>query len=99
MADGSDGIPDYMEEEINSRIAARGNESTLIVNESEEEVIVSYTGFTKSLKREYKNACEEWDEDTIKVYHLTKEGWAIQLVRYDSAKGINGEVVWREKVR
>jgi len=42
-----DGIPDYMKDEVQLRIAARGNESTFVVDESAEEIIVSYTGFTK----------------------------------------------------
>ena len=90
-----DQIPSFLEDEVRSRIASRGTESTFIVDESSEEVIVSYTGFTNALKREYRNACEERNEEEIKVYHLTKGGWEIQLVRYDNANGMEGEVVWR----
>lgn len=90
-----DQIPSFLEDEVRSRIASRGTESTFVVDESSEEVIVSYTGFTDALKREYRNACEERNEEEIKVYHLTKGGWEIQLVRYDNANGMEGEVVWR----
>jgi len=90
-----DQIPSFLEDEVRSRIASRGTESTFIVDESSEEVTVSYTGFTDALKREYRNACEERNEEEIKVYHLTKGGWEIQLVRYDNANGMEGEVVWR----
>lgn len=90
-----DQIPSFLEDEVRSRIASRGTESTFIVDESSEEVIVSHTGFTNALKREYRNACEERNEEEIKVYHLTKGGWEIQLVRYDNANGMEGEVVWR----
>jgi len=90
-----DQIPSFLEDEVRSRIASRGTESTFIVDESSEEVTVSYTGFTNALKREYRNACEERNEEEIKVYHLTKGGWEIQLVRYDNANGMEGEVVWR----
>ena len=90
-----DQIPSFLEDEVRSRIASRGTESTFVVDESSEEVIVSYTGFTDALKREYRNACEERIEEEIKVYHLTKGGWEIQLVRYDNANGMEGEVVWR----
>ena len=91
-----DQIPSFLEDEVRSRIASRGTESTFIVDESSEEVTVSYTGFTNALKREYRNACEERNEEEIKVYHLTKGGWEIQLVRYDNANGMEGEVVWRK---
>ena len=90
-----DQIPSFLEDEVRSRIASRGTESTFVVDESSEEVIVSYTGFTDALKREYRNTCEERSEEEIKVYHLTKGGWEIQLVRYDNANGMEGEVVWR----
>lgn len=89
-----DQIPSFLEDEVRSRIASRGTESTFIVDESSEEVTVSYTGFTNALKREYRNAFEERNEEEIKVYHLTKGGWEIQLVRYDNANGMEGEVVW-----
>ena len=67
-----DQIPSFLEDEVRSRIASRGTESTFVVDESSEEVIVSHTGFTNALKREYRNACEERNEEEIKVYHLTK---------------------------
>lgn len=98
MADNPEGIPDYMEQEVQARIGARGNESTFVVDELEKEIIVTYTGFTDALREQYADACEERGENQIKVYHLTKEGWAIQLVRYDTANGMNGEVVWRKSI-
>lgn len=94
-----DEIPGYIEEEVRARIAASGNESTLIVDESEQEFILAYTGFTRTLKEKYEEACEERGEDAIKVYHLTKDRSGIQLVRYGSAKGMNEEEIWRESVR
>lgn len=99
MVDKLEGVPAFMEEEVQSRIAARGSESTFVVDESAGEVIVAYTGFTDALKREYGKACEERGEDAVNVYHLTKEGWAIQLVKYETATGTNGGVVWREERR
>lgn len=96
MSEGE--IPDYMEDNVREMIAARGRESTFLVDESDEEVIVSYTGFTDALKREYKNACQNRDDDMLNVYHLTKESWAIQLIRYEDSKGVSGEVVWRDRV-
>jgi len=68
MIDSLDDVPDYVEEEVQNRIGAGGDGSTLIVDESEEEFLLGYTGFTKALKREYKNACEERGEEAIKVY-------------------------------
>lgn len=83
---------------MQSRIASRGTESTFVVDESAEEVIVTYTGFTKALKREYNNACEERNKQDINIYHLTTSGFAIQLVKYENANGIDGEVVWRKSM-
>lgn len=93
-------IPSYLEDDVRERIAATGTESTFLVDESTEEVIVSYTGFTDALKREYKNESEspDRDEDALNIYHLTNELWALKLVRYDSINAIEGEVVWQDKV-
>lgn len=98
MIKSLDEIPVYIEDEVRSRIAAKGNESTLIVDESKEEFILAYTGFTKALKREYNNACKERGENAVKVYHLTKDSSGVQLVRYKSVKGMNEEEIWREAV-
>lgn len=91
-------IPHFLDGDVRERIAARGRESTFLVDEAAEEVLVAYTGFTDALKREYENASQSRDEDSLKVYHLTKESWAIQLVKYDDSSGVDGEVVWRDKL-
>ena len=99
MIDSLDDVPDYIEEEVRNRIGAGGDGSTLIVDESEEEYLLGYTGFTKALKREYKNACEERREEVIKVYQIKVDGSGIQLTRYESASGESAEKIWRESVQ
>lgn len=63
MINSLDEVPEYIEEEVRNRIGAGGDGSTLIVDESEEKLLLGYTGFTDALKRESKNACEERGED------------------------------------
>lgn len=99
MIDSLDDVPDYVEEEVRNRISAGGDGSTLIVDESEEEYLLGYTGFTKALKREYKNACEERSEEAIKVYQIKSDSSGIQLTRYEGANGENAEKIWRESVQ
>lgn len=96
MINSLDDLPDYVKGEVQKRIAAGGKESTLIVDETEEEILLRYTGFTDALKREYDNACAEHNEDSIKVYHINKEPSGIQVVKYRSSKGRNAEKMWRE---
>lgn len=91
-------IPSYLEDDVQERIAARGSETTFLVDESVEEVIVSYTKFSDALEREYDNTRQERDESALKVYHLSKESGAVQLSRYDGPNGVNGEVVWRDRL-
>lgn len=91
-------IPEYLVDEDRERIAARGTETTFVVDESAEEFIVAYTGFPDALKWEYQKACEDRNEEDVCVFHLTKESWGIQLVRYETSKGMDGEVVWRRGV-
>ena len=99
MIDSLDDVPDYVKEEVRNRIGAGGDGSTLIVDESEEEYLLGYTGFTKALKREYKNACEERREEVIKVYQIKVDSSGIQLTRYESANGESAENIWRESVQ
>ena len=99
MIDSLDDVPDYVEEEVQNRIGAGGDGSTLIVDESEEEFLLGYTGFTKAIKREYKNACEERGEEAIKVYQIKIDSSGVQLTRYESANGRNTEKIWRESVQ
>jgi hypothetical protein len=87
-----------MKDEVRNRIGAGADGSTLIIDESEEEVILGYTGFTKALKREYNNACEERGEDIIKVCQITKDNSGVQVTKYESANGQNAEEIWRESV-
>jgi hypothetical protein len=99
MTDSLDDVPDHVEEEVRNRIGAGADGSTLIVDESEEEYLLGYTGFTKALKREYKNACEERREEAIKIYQINIDQSGVQLTRYESANGENTEKIWRESVR
>ena len=99
MVDSLDDVPDYIEEEVRNRIGAGGDGSTLIVDESKGEYLLGYTGFTKALRREYKNACEERREEAIKVYQIKVDGSGIQLTRYESANGESAEKIWRESVQ
>lgn len=87
-------IPDYVEPEVRNRLEARGDGSTLIVDESKGELLLAYTGFTDALKREYKNACEERGEEAIKVYQIKTDSSGVRLVRYDTATGSNVEKTW-----
>lgn len=99
MVEPLDDIPNYIEEEVRNRIGAGGDGSTLIVDESEEEYLLGYTGFTKALKREYRNACEERGEEAIKIYQIKIDSSGIQLNRYESANGENVEKIWRESIQ
>jgi hypothetical protein len=98
MINSLDEVPEYIEDEVRSRVAASGTESALIVDDSQQEFLLAYTGFTKTLKEKYREACEEHGEDAVKVYHLTKDSSGVQLVRYESSKGRNEEEIWRESV-
>ncbi|WP_353634727.1 hypothetical protein ABSL23_03535 [Halobacterium sp. NMX12-1] len=91
MIDSLDDVPDYVEEEVRNRIGAGGDGSTLIIDESKEEYLLGYTGFTKALKREYENACEDRREEAIKVYQIRIDSSGVQLTRYESANGENAE--------
>lgn len=96
MMDSLDDVPEYIEDDVRKRIAANSQEATLIVDESKEEVLLAYTGFTDALKREYQNACRDRGEESIKVYHLQKDLRRIKLVRFESSKGMNEEKIWIE---
>jgi hypothetical protein len=99
MIESLDDIPDYVEEEVRNRISAGGDGSALIVDEVAEEYLLGYTRFTKSLTREYKNACEERGEESIKVYQINIDTSGIQVTRYESANGENEEKIWRESIQ
>lgn len=99
MIEPFDEIPDYIEEQVRNRIGAGGGGSTLIVDDSAEEFLLGYSGFTRALKREYKNACEERGEDAIRVYQIKIDSSGIQVVRYESANGENVEKIWRESIQ
>ncbi|MXR19232.1 hypothetical protein [Halobacterium bonnevillei] len=91
-------IPGYIEQEVRDRIAAGVDGSTLIVDETEEEFLVAYSGFTRTLREKYEEHCEKRGEDAIRVYQLAREGAGYQLSRYESADGKNAEEVWIESV-
>jgi len=99
MIKSLDEIPSYIEDEVRNRIGVRGDGSTLIVDESEEEFLLAYTGFNRTLKKKYEKACEKRGEDHIRVYQLTTDSSGIQLTKYESAKGMNAEEIWRESVQ
>lgn len=99
MIDSLDDAPDYLKEEVRNRVGAGGDGSTLIVDESEEEYLLGYTGFTSALKEKYKNACEERGEESIRVYLIKIDNSGVQLTRYESASGMNAEKVWRESIQ
>lgn len=99
MINPLDEIPEYLEEEVRNRIGAGADGSTLIVDESREEVILAYTGFTRALKREYDNACDERREDVIKVYQITRENSGAEVTRYESGSGEKVEKIWGEDVQ
>lgn len=91
-----DEVPEHIEDEVRNRIGAGGDGSTLIVDGSQEEFLLGYTGFTDALKREYKNACEERGENVIKVYQISIDDSGVRLTRYETANGSSAEKVWRE---
>jgi len=93
-----DELPGYIEEEVRNRIAAGADGSTLIVDESDEEFLIAYTDFTRTLKEKYKKACEERGEENIRVYQLKTDSSGVQLTRYESAKGMNAEEIWKKSV-
>lgn len=94
-----DEIPDCIQDEVQNRIGAGGDGNTLIVDEANREFIVGYAEFTEACKREYRNACDERGEESIKVYQITIDHSGIQLTRYQSAKGMNAEKIWRKSVQ
>ena len=92
-------IPEYIEQEVQDRIAAGASGTTLIVDDSEKEFLLAYTDFTRTLKEKYNEACEERGEDNIKVYQLKIDISGVQVTRYESAKGMNSEAIWRGSVQ
>jgi len=98
MINSLDEIPEYIETEVRNRIGAGADGSTLIVDESREEVLLGYKGFTNALNREYHNA-REARGDVVKVYQITKDSSGVQVTRYESANGENIEKIWRENVQ
>jgi len=96
MIEPLDEIPEYIEQEVRGRIGASGSGSTLVVDDDKGEFIVGYTGFTDALSREYKQACDNRNEDAIKVYQISTDGTKVKVTRYQSAKGREVEQIWRE---
>ena len=99
MIEPLEDIPEYIEQEVQDRIAAGASGTTLIVDDSEREFLLAYTDFTRTLKEKYNEACEERGEDNIKVYQLKIDISGVQVTRYESAKGMNSEAIWRGSVQ
>lgn len=99
MINPLDAIPDHLDDEIQNLIAAEADESTFIVDESDEEFLLAETGFTPALKTQYSTACELHGEDAIKVYQLRRDSTGFQLIRYESADGSNVEQIWLKTIQ
>ncbi|MEE6209510.1 hypothetical protein U3A55_04975 [Salarchaeum sp. III] len=98
MLNSLDDIPPYIESEVRDRISAGADGSTLIVDEATNEFLVAYSDFTRALREQYKEACENRGEDNIKVYQLNINPSDVQLTRYETANGSTSEKIWRESV-
>lgn len=97
MIKSLDDVPSYIDQEVRNRIAAGADGSTLIVDESEGEFLLAYSGFTRTFKEKYEEACQERGDEHIKVYQLTIDTSGVQLARYEDASGSNAEEIWRER--
>lgn len=99
MANPLDAIPEYLEAEVQNRIAAGGDGGTFVVDESEHELLLVDADFTQSLKQQYADACERCGEDAIKVYQLRRDSTGFQLVKYESAAGTTVEELWLKNIQ